>query len=76
MPGAIRDEWFARVSDKALSQRVTALANAGVASLSNLSGPALLDKAERFGVPMDSALAEDIAGHFTDKRNAVLTYKR
>ena len=75
-PGSIRDDWYGRVSDKSLNQRVTALANAGLASLSNLSGEDLLDKATRFGVPLDAAQAEDIATHFHDKRNAVLTYNR
>lgn len=75
-PGAIRDDWFEHSADTALNQRVTALANAGIASLSNLPAAALLDKAERFGVPLDAALAEEIATHFKDKREAVLTYNR
>jgi hypothetical protein len=75
-PGSIRDDWFRQSTDKALNQRVTALANAGVASLSNLPASALLDKAERFGVPLDTTLATEIATHFKEKREAVLTYDR
>ncbi len=76
LPGAIRDDWLMRAADKALGQRVTALAKAGIASLSHLTGAALLAKAERFGVPLDAALAEDIATHFEAQRVAVLTYSR
>ncbi len=75
-PGSIRDNWLRQAADKALTQRVTALANAGLASLSNLPASELLDKAERFGVPMDTALAQEIAVHFKEKREAVLTYNR
>jgi len=75
-PGSIRDDWLRHSTDKALNQRVTALANAGIASLSNLPASALLDKAERFGVPLDMALAQEIATHFKEKREAVLTYNR
>ena len=75
-PGAIREDWLTRSDDKALSQRVIALANAGGASLSNLAGPELLDKAQRFGVPIDDAVAQEIAEHFTARREAVLTYNR
>ncbi len=76
LPGSIRDDWLRQAADQALIQRVTALANAGLAALSNLPGPALLAKAERFGVPLDAALAEAIGDHFTAKREAVLTYNR
>lgn len=75
-PGAIRDGWLAQAADKALTRRVTALANAGLASLSLLPAQALLDQATRFGVPMDAALARKIADHFTNKREAVLVYNR
>jgi hypothetical protein len=75
-PGSIRDGWLAQNTDKLLNRRVTALANAGLASLSGLAGPVLLEKAERFGVPLEPALADEIASHFTGKREAVMTYKR
>jgi hypothetical protein len=75
-PGAMRDGWLAKIEDKLLKQRVIALANAGMGSLISLDGPGLLDKAQRFGVPMDDDLAGQIAQHFTDKRDAVLTYRR
>ncbi|HVI50178.1 MAG TPA: hypothetical protein VM661_03105 [Candidatus Sulfotelmatobacter sp.] len=75
-PGTIRDGWLERADDKHTRQRVIALANAGLASLSTLDASALLDKAQRFGVPIDTATADEIAQHFVDKRNAVLTYQR
>jgi hypothetical protein len=67
---------MARVTDKALCQRVIAPGNARLASSSSLSGCALLDKAHRFGVPLETTMAEDIAGHFVAKREAILTYRR
>jgi hypothetical protein len=76
IPGSIRDSWLEKDQDRLMRQRVIALANAGLSSLSTLDAPALLDKAQRFGVPIDSALSEEIAQHFVDKRNAVLTYNR
>jgi len=76
LPGTIRDGWLERADDKLTRQRVIALANAGLASLSGLDGSALRDKAQRFGVPMEQDTAEEIAQHFVDKRNAVLTYQR
>lgn len=75
-PGAIRDAWFKQPKDRLLVQRVKALANAGIASLVNLEGPDLVEKAKAFGVPLTSALAEEIAAHFVARRNAVLTYNR
>lgn len=75
-PGCIRDHWLAEARDKHLRQRVLSLANAGMGSLAGMDGAALLDQANRFGVPIDAAQAADIAQHFSDKRDAVLTYKR
>ena len=75
-PGSIRDDWLKRCDDKLLNQRVKALANAGIASLSHLAAAVLLEKAERFGIPLNAVLAEDIATHFTNQREAVLTYNR
>lgn len=75
-PGVIRDLWLESALDKHMRQRVLSLANAGMGSLTGLDSTALLDQANRFGVPMDTALAAEIAQHFSDKRDAVLTYKR
>jgi hypothetical protein len=76
IPGSIRDGWLGQVNNDPLRRQVCALANAGFASLQMLDGDALTAKAERFGIPVDAALAQQIAGHFDNKRTAVLTYNR
>ena len=52
-PGALRDRWLQRNPDGPLSRRVTAMANAGVASLQQSPPERLRTMAERFGVPID-----------------------
>ncbi|BDV40884.1 hypothetical protein [Methylocystis bryophila] len=75
-PGAIRDTWLADVSDEVLKRRVLALANAGLASLQGVDAEQLLRAAKRYGVPVDAALADRIVEFFTDKRQALLRYRR
>jgi len=76
LPGALRDRWLAGGADKELIRRVTALANAGLASLTRMDAEVLLDKANRFGVPLDATVAGDIVEHYQNKRDAVLVYNR
>ena len=76
VPGAIRDSWLARVTDRLLRQRVTALANAGLGSLQGLGGEDLVEKARRFGIPLSDDLAAEIGAHFAAQRERVLTYRR
>ena len=75
-PGAIRDSWLAENSDEVLKRRVLALANAGLASLQGVDADQLLRAAQRYGVPFNAALAERIVQFFTDKRQALLRYRR
>ncbi|MCR6629183.1 MAG: hypothetical protein NVV74_03510 [Magnetospirillum sp.] len=75
-PGAVRDGWLARVTDPALRQRVTALANAGLGALQAVAGEDLVEKARRFGVPLSAELAREICEHFAVRRERVLTYRR
>lgn len=75
-PGKVRDSWLLRVTDRLLRQRVTALASAGLASLQNLAGDELVDKARRYGIPLSDQLASEIGEHFNAQRNRVLTYRR
>lgn len=74
--GAIRDRWQTQAPDGGLLRRVNALASAGIGSLQKLPAAALLKAAQRYGVPLDTATAEAIAQHFSDKREAVLMYDR
>jgi hypothetical protein len=76
IPGSIRDGWLEQVNNEPLRRQVCALANAGFASLQTLDGAALTGKAERFGIPITAKLAGEIAEHFVNKREAVLTYNR
>jgi hypothetical protein len=76
VPGAIRDAWLSAATDEVLKRRVLSLANAGVASLQGVNAEQLLQAAERYGVPVDSTLAERISTHFADKRQALLRYRR
>jgi len=75
-PGAIRDTWLADVVDDVLKRRVLSLANAGLASLQGVDADQLLRAAQCYGVPVDDALAKRIAEFFTDKREALLRYRR
>ncbi|MFG1419289.1 hypothetical protein V5F38_06485 [Xanthobacter sp. V0B-10] len=74
-PGALRDGWLAAMSDEPLKRRVMALANAGLASLQGVPPEQIAKAASAYGIPMDEALAAEIAGHFTAKREAVLRYR-
>jgi len=75
-PGCIRNHWLSGSADLSLQKRVTALATASSASLSQMSGPQLTSLAERYQVPLAAELAETIASYFKNKREAVLTYNR
>lgn len=75
-PGRLRDAWLERTADPALRRRVTAMANAGLASLQQLPAATLVETAARYGAPLTAELAEELAAHFAAKRNAVLTYNR
>lgn len=75
-PGAVRDGWLIRVTDPLTRQRVTALANAGLAALQAIEGEDLVEKARRFGVPLSAELAQEICDHFATRRERVLTYRR
>ena len=74
-PGVIRDVWLAEVSDAELKRKVMALANAGVASLQGVDPDQLTRAAEKYGIPINGALADRIAVHFTDKREAIIRYR-
>ena len=74
-PGAIRVNWLAEASDAEMKRKVLALANAGVASLQGVDPDQLARAAEKYGVPVDAALADRIAVHFTDKREAIIRYR-
>lgn len=74
-PGAIRNSWLADASDDELKRKVLALANAGVASLQGVDPDQLTRAAEKYGIPIDAALANRIAVHFTDKREAIIRYR-
>lgn len=76
VPGQVRDVWLAQVSDDALRQRVLGLANASMGSLQRMEQEPLTATAARYGIPIDAALAGEIAEHFENKRNAVLRYRR
>jgi len=75
-PGAIRDSWLAGGCDEVLKRRVLSLANAGVASLQGVDAEQLLRAARQYGVPIDGVLADRIVEFFTDKRQALLRYRR
>lgn len=75
-PGALRDGWLAATTDDGLKKRVMALANAGFASLQGVPPEQIARAAQTHGLPVDAALAEEIAGHFTAKREAVVRYRR
>ncbi len=74
-PGALRDLWLAQARDEELKRKVLALANAGVASLQGVDPDQLTRAAEKYGIPIDAALADRIAVHFTDKRQAIIRYR-
>jgi hypothetical protein len=75
-PGGVRDSWLGANTDEVLQRRVLALANAGVASLTGVDGEQLTRAAEKYGVPIDAELGEKISQYFTDKRQALLRYRR
>lgn len=76
VPGAVRDGWLAATDDEGLKKRVIALANAGAAALQGVAPEQIEKAATAYGIPLDGALAQEIAGHFTAKREAVLRYRR
>lgn len=76
LPGVIRDAWFEQVSDDKLRQKVSAMATAGVASLSALAPEQISRAAEAYGVPLAFSSAEEMVEHFTHRRGAVLRYRR
>lgn len=76
LPGAIRDLWQENAPDDATLRRVNSLANAGTAALQQQDAGKLHAAATRYGIPLDATLAADIAGHFAERRDAVMTYDR
>lgn len=76
VPGRLRDDWLAQVDSQGLRMRVVGLANAGMGSLQRLSHEDLCAAATRYGIPIDATLAESIASHFEDRRNAIRRYNR
>jgi len=76
LPGAVRDAWFEQVTDDELRRKVSAMASAGVASLSALAPEQISRAAATFGVPLAFSSAEEMVAHFTNRREAVLRYRR
>lgn len=76
VPGCVRVQWLEQNSDAALKQRVTALASASASSLAKVNAEQLSVLAQRYGVPLSAELAEEIAGYFDNRREAVLTYNK
>jgi hypothetical protein len=75
VPGSFRDNWLTGATDEVLKRRVLSLANAGVASLQGVDADQLLRAAQRYGVPVDEALAGRMVEFFADKREALLRYR-
>ncbi|MDR3518147.1 MAG: hypothetical protein P4M00_20300 [Azospirillaceae bacterium] len=74
--GRIHDRWIARTQDAGLRQKVTAMASAAAASLQRLTAPQLAQAAATYGIALEPGEAERLVEHFSDRRNAVLTYRR
>ena len=75
-PGDLRDLWLERTADPSLRRTVTAMANAGMGPLQRMAATDLVEAARTYGLPLDGELAECVMEHFTNKRDAVLTYNR
>jgi hypothetical protein len=75
-PGSIRDRWIARTPDSTWKRSILAMANAGVASLQQMSAESLIMTAERMGVEFEDGMGKGIAEFFTNKRDAVLLYNK
>lgn len=75
-PGYVRDFWLGQAASDQLRQRVTAMANAGMGSLQAMPAEDLYFAAQAYGVPLEETVAASMAEHFSDKRDAVLTYRR
>ena len=75
-PGCIRDGWLGHTQDQSLRQKVTAMANAGMGSLQRMPAEELVFAAQAYGVPLAATQAESLMEHFSNKRDAVLTYRR
>ena len=75
-PGCIRDAWLEQAGDLHLRQKVTAMAKAGLGSLQTMPAEELVFAAQAYGVPLGGGLAESLMEHFSNKRDAVLTYRR
>jgi hypothetical protein len=76
VPGSIRSRWLARNAPPDVQQRVTALATASSASLSQITAEQLLTLAARYSVPVAPETAERIATYFLSKREGLITYNR
>jgi hypothetical protein len=74
-PGALRDAWLANATDDYMKRRVMALANAGVASLQGVEPEQLTQAALKYNIPIDAELADKIALHFNNKREAIIRYR-
>lgn len=75
-PGCIRDAWLEQAADQHLRQKVTAMAKAGLGSLQTMPAEELVFAAQAYGVPLPASDAESLMEHFSNKRDAVLTYRR
>ncbi len=74
--GHLRLDWLAKTDDEALKNRVTAMASAAATALARLPAAELFVAAQKYGVPIPLCLAEEIAKHFSVRRDEVLTYRR
>ncbi len=75
-PGGFRDRWLAQAPEGLLKRQVTAMATAAMGSLKDAPAERLAVLASDYGIPLAPETAAAMADHFTDKRNAVLTYRR
>lgn len=76
VPGQVRDSWMARTQPGSTKRNVLAMATAGVASLQECDAEKLAAMADVYGIPLSSDVVTGIAGHFQNRREAVLTYRR
>lgn len=76
VPGNPRDAWLAAETDRLLTLRVKAAANAGLGALLAAPAAIILKAANETGVPMTEERADEIAEFFQNKRDAVLRYRR
>jgi len=76
MWGTLSGDWFAQRTDQELRDRVTGMASAAATALTRLPADDLYEAAQTYGLPIPLGLAKEIAGHFSIRRDEVLTYRR